>query len=99
MDDRTGNDHADEHKRKAGKLRNALEAGCAISKVKAKNRVNIGQNHADDFAEAKRDDRQIVAAQTQRRNTDDQTENTRNNRAEHNCDDDIRRECCRVACF
>ena len=97
MDDVAADDHADKDQRERGILRDALQTGCTVGEVRADDGVDIRQDDTDDLAEAQGDDGQIVAAQTQRRDADDDAEDPGHDRADEQCQQDVRDRSARVA--
>ena len=97
VDDVAADDHADKDQRERGILRDALQTGCAVGEVRADDGVDIRQDDTDDLTEAQGDDGQIVAAQTQRRDADDDAEDPGHDRADEQCQQDVRDRSARVA--
>ena len=68
--------HAQEHRQQVGILGDVLEALGAVKERKAKDVVDVVEGDADDLAKAQRQDGQVVAAQTQGRDADQDAEHT-----------------------
>ena len=66
-------DDIDGHRGDAPGPGKVVQLGMPVSPVAAPNGFDVLENHADDFAEAQRDDGEIIAAQPQRRHADRQS--------------------------
>ena len=86
MNQEANDANAEECVEKRCVLWNILQARRAVGELKAQYAVDVEQHDADDFAKAQRDDRQIVSLESQRRNADEDADDTRGERAEQEPD-------------
>ena len=87
MDQKAGDDHAQEHIGEVGVLRDVLQALGTVEQLEAQHIVDVVQGDADDLAKAQGQNGQIVTGQTQGRHADDHAEQTGRQAGQHQADD------------